>query len=476
MSKYTLEEKLKKDEEYLAYQHPKAIILNNQDKSKNTINSQTASTANTFTPSANYTNAMNMTNSLLSQIATKNPSSNLRNILSQIQNREKFSYDINKDPLFQQALNSAKSSGNTAMKDTMGQAAALTGGYGSSYSTAAGSSAYNNFLNQVYDSAPQYHDRAYQQYQDETNALYNQYAAESELANLDYQHMLNLYNAYNNMAESIYNKDYTAYQDALTEKWRQINYEANRDDENFNRYTENRAYADSRDDIMYDREFNEQAYADSRDDAMYARQADYRDYIAGRDDERYYREADYRNYIAGRDDERFDREFSERQFNYSIGDTNNDGVVSPAEQAYLDEVNKASKTTTEKLSNGKDASKMDDYKKNAVNIYNSKGENGLNEYVANLGLSESENDEIFEYVLANGEAPLLYQTFTKTIETKNGGGGVDNNDKVKDKNGKIWKLSELEKALEEEGIPDSTINALLLELTGLELNNSYTYS
>ena len=400
----------------------------------------------------------------------------MRNLLNQIQQRDKFSYDINKDPLFQQALNSAKSSGSTAMKDTMGQAAALTGGYGSSYATAVGSSAYNNFLNQVYDSAPQYHDRAYQQYQDETNALYNQYAAESELANLDYQHMLNLYNAYNNMAESIYNKDYTAYQDALTEKWRQINYEANRDDENFNRYTENRAYADSRDDIMYDREFEEQAYADSRDDIMYDREFNEQAYADSRDDAMYAHEADYRDYIAGRDDERFDREFSDRQFNYSIGDTNNDGVVSPAEQAYLDEVSKASKTTTEKLSNGEGASNMDDYKKNALNIYNSKGANGLNDFVAGLRLDESEEGKIYEHVRANGKSPLLYLAFTKTKETTNGLGGVDNNDEVKDENGKIWKLSELKKALKEEGVPDSTINALLLELTGLGLNNSYTYS
>jgi hypothetical protein len=55
----------------------------------------------------------------------------LNNLLNEFMNREDFEYDVDKDQMFQQTLASAMGSGKTAMQDTMEQAAALTGGYGS---------------------------------------------------------------------------------------------------------------------------------------------------------------------------------------------------------------------------------------------------------------------------------------------------------------------------------------------------------
>ena len=48
-------------------------------------------------------------------------------------NREDFQYDVNADALYQQYKDRYVELGKDAMEDTMGQAAALTGGYGSSY-------------------------------------------------------------------------------------------------------------------------------------------------------------------------------------------------------------------------------------------------------------------------------------------------------------------------------------------------------
>ena len=68
---------------------------------------------------------------------------NLQNTINKINNREKFSYDINGDALYQQYKDQYVNLGQMAMKDTMGQAAALTGGYGSSYGQAVGQQQYD---------------------------------------------------------------------------------------------------------------------------------------------------------------------------------------------------------------------------------------------------------------------------------------------------------------------------------------------
>ena len=82
-------------------------------------------------------------------------------------NRDPFEYDVDNDQLFQQALASAMNSGKTAMQDTIGQASALTGGYGSTYATSAGNQAYNAFIEDAYNNLPQYYKMALEAYQAE---------------------------------------------------------------------------------------------------------------------------------------------------------------------------------------------------------------------------------------------------------------------------------------------------------------------
>ena len=62
----------------------------------------------------------------------------LDDILNQILNREKFSYDLNGDALYQQYKDLFTTQGKMAMMDTMGQAQAMTGGYGNSYAQTVG--------------------------------------------------------------------------------------------------------------------------------------------------------------------------------------------------------------------------------------------------------------------------------------------------------------------------------------------------
>ena len=84
-----------------------------------------------------------------------------------INNRKDFSYDFSSDPLYQQYANQYQQQGRMAMMDTMGQAAALTGGYGSSYANAVGQQAYQQSLQQMQDILPELQQAAYSKYVDE---------------------------------------------------------------------------------------------------------------------------------------------------------------------------------------------------------------------------------------------------------------------------------------------------------------------
>ena len=100
----------------------------------------------------------------------------LTDVIGQILNRDEFSYNLNEDALYQQYANQYINQGKMAMMDTMGQAAAMTGGYGNSYAQSVGQQAYQGYLQQLNDKIPDLYQLALQKYQMEGDALYDQYA------------------------------------------------------------------------------------------------------------------------------------------------------------------------------------------------------------------------------------------------------------------------------------------------------------
>ena len=110
----------------------------------------------------------------------------LTSLYDQIRNRKKFSYDMGTDPLYQQYREQYQRLGRLAMQDTMGQAAALTGGYGSTYGEQVGQQAYNAYLQNLNDIVPQLQQQAYQRYQDEGTDLYSQYSLVKGRDDTDY--------------------------------------------------------------------------------------------------------------------------------------------------------------------------------------------------------------------------------------------------------------------------------------------------
>lgn len=91
-------------------------------------------------------------------------------------NRKAFSYDLNGDALYQQYKDKYINQGRLAMADTIGQASAMTGGYGSSYATTAGSQAYQSHLQNLNDIVPQLYEMAYNRYTQEGNDLKDKYS------------------------------------------------------------------------------------------------------------------------------------------------------------------------------------------------------------------------------------------------------------------------------------------------------------
>ena len=197
----------------------------------------------------------------------------MNDLMGQIQNRPKFQYDVNADALYQQVAQNYMQQGQQAMMDTMGQAAALTGGYGNSYAQTAGQQQYNNHLLGLAEMVPQFQQMALQQYQMEGDQLMDQYQLmlqQEELAYGRYQDDLNRYyadldrlqSAYDNERDYDYSRfaddrdfDYGKYMDDLN-----YQYQLDRDQTEDARYQEQWLYQQERDKIkdeQWQKEFDE---------------------------------------------------------------------------------------------------------------------------------------------------------------------------------------------------------------------------
>ena len=101
--------------------------------------------------------------------------SQLDDVMNKIMAGEKFNYDMNSDAMYQQYRDIYENQANMAMQNAMAQNAALTGGYGSSYGQMVGQQAYAQQMQGLNEIGLDLYDRAYNQYQNEQNDLYNQY-------------------------------------------------------------------------------------------------------------------------------------------------------------------------------------------------------------------------------------------------------------------------------------------------------------
>ena len=99
----------------------------------------------------------------------------LETLKGDIANYGEFSYDVNSDALYQQYVDQYTRLGKLASQDVMGQAAAMTGGYGNSYAATVGNQAYQSYLQQINDKVPELYQLALDRYKMGKQDLYDQY-------------------------------------------------------------------------------------------------------------------------------------------------------------------------------------------------------------------------------------------------------------------------------------------------------------
>lgn len=178
----------------------------------------------------------------------------LLDIIGKIQNGEKFSYDLNGDALYQQLAEQYTTQGKLAMMDTMGQAAAMTGGYGNSYAQSVGQQTYQGYLQQLNDKVPELYQLARDQYNQDRQALYDQASLIAGMEDQEYsRYMDQLTNYYTELglaqeearyqAEQDYGRwmdqvslDYQMERDKISDEWTQKNF-----DEGVRQYNESLA-------------------------------------------------------------------------------------------------------------------------------------------------------------------------------------------------------------------------------------------
>lgn len=107
-------------------------------------------------------------------------------IYDQYKNRKDFSYDFNADALYQQYKDKYIQQGKMAMADAMGQASAMTGGYGNSYAASVGNQAYQSHLQNLNDIIPELYQMAYEKYKQEGQDMLNMMALLGDERNFEY--------------------------------------------------------------------------------------------------------------------------------------------------------------------------------------------------------------------------------------------------------------------------------------------------
>ena len=222
----------------------------------------TAANTPTYTkPEYKPSDAVSQAEALLNQQMQQKPGDyqstwqgQLNETINKILNREEFSFDLNKDALYQQYADQYTRQGKLAMMDTMGQAAAMTGGYGNSFAQTAGQQTYQGYLQQLNEVVPELYQMQLNQYNQEGQDLYNQYSMLGTQEEQDYGRYRDQVSDYYNQLQQLYdqynterNFDYTQYADE-----RDFGYEQYQDDLNYHYQTGRDQVADEQWQKEYD--------------------------------------------------------------------------------------------------------------------------------------------------------------------------------------------------------------------------------
>lgn len=121
-------------------------------------------------------------------------------------NQDPYSYKSQNDASYQAAKDQYTKTGQQAMKDTMAQASALTGGYGNTYAQSVGQQQYNTQMDNLSQKAIEYEQQAYNRYVSDREQQLNTINALQNLDNTEYSRNRDAINDYNTFLNYLQNK------------------------------------------------------------------------------------------------------------------------------------------------------------------------------------------------------------------------------------------------------------------------------
>ncbi|MBQ3182526.1 MAG: hypothetical protein IJB57_02550 [Clostridia bacterium] len=146
--------------------------------------------------------------------------------LKAYEDRGEFKYDPATDSGYQAARKQYTEGGKQAMKDTLGTATELTGGYDNSYAQIAAQQTYNKYMGELAALMPQYEQQAYGRYQNEGQQMIDYYGILKNAEAQDYAMHRDKVGDFNAEADRLYgvyadekNFDYGGYIDDRNYKY-----------------------------------------------------------------------------------------------------------------------------------------------------------------------------------------------------------------------------------------------------------------
>lgn len=195
----------------------------------------------------------------------------LTTLWGRIQNREPFRYDLGSDALYGQYRDQYMRQGQKAMMDTMGQAAALTGGYGNSYAQSVGQQTYGEYLQGLQSRIPEFYAMALDRYKTEGDQMLDQYAMLQQMEQQDYGRYRDQVADWNEEMERMYqqyiqersydygrwndeqNFAYAQYRDGVADdQWNQsFRYQQSQNELAYNQWLQEFEYQKQQDELAY---------------------------------------------------------------------------------------------------------------------------------------------------------------------------------------------------------------------------------
>lgn len=204
----------------------------------------------------------------------------INGILQTIAGAKDFTYEAAEDPMYKVYRDQYLRMGQRAAEDAMANAAALTGGYGSSYGQMAANQEEQNYIAELNNQVPTLMQMAYQRHQDQIADQYNQLNAYQSAENMDYGKWRDLVGDYQTDRDYLagrydteYSKDYQEYRDLVGDYESELAYI-------YGKYSDMSAdeyqkYMNNMDLWLQDRDYYLQKHGLAQEQANYMQEWDY---------------------------------------------------------------------------------------------------------------------------------------------------------------------------------------------------------